>query len=144
MVGLATSRATVPEASSGAGRPTILVVDDEPDIRNAVKGVLEATLGVHVLVASSAAEALDILERAPHVDLIITDFKMPGMNGLEFLRRALADHPKIPAVLITAFERELVDATDAMTLARTVLTKPLNPRPMVQTVQQLLAEAEHA
>lgn len=133
--------ATSQETPRSSARPTILVVDDEPDIRSAVKGILEATLGAHVFVAGSAREALEMLDQMGPVALIISDFKMPGMNGIEFLRRAQEEHPGTPAVLITAFERELMDQTDANRFARTVLTKPLNPRPMVQTVQRLLAEA---
>jgi CheY-like chemotaxis protein len=132
---------SVEDRPAAGHRPTILVVDDEPDILYAVKGLLEATLNAHVLVARSAQQGLDLLEQAGHVDLIITDFKMPGMNGLEFLQHALIDHPGTPAVLITAFERELLDTKAASVLTRTILTKPLNPRPMVQTVQRILAEA---
>lgn len=146
MVGLmllASSQTQAAPSPSRSGSPTILVVDDEPDIRHAVKGILEATLQARVLVAGSGREALDVLNDAGNVELIVTDFRMPGMNGVEFLRQALANHPGIPAVLITAFERELMDATEGTDLARTVLTKPLNPRPMVQTIQRLLAEAQN-
>jgi CheY-like chemotaxis protein len=121
-------------------RPTVLVVDDEPDIGAAVRMVLEGALGVRVVVASSGPQGLSLLESSQPVHLIISDFKMPGMNGLEFLRRALEAHPTTPTMLITAFERELVDQIDE-SLARTVLTKPLDPRPMVKVVQKLLASA---
>ncbi len=143
MAGTLLTTSTAQSGSPPGGSPTILVVDDEADIRHAVKGILEAALRARVLVAGSGREALEVLDRAGHVELIVTDFRMPGMNGVEFLRLALVDHPDTPAVLITAFERELMDSTEGVELARTVLTKPLNPRPMLQTVQRLLAESQN-
>lgn len=143
MLAMLLSQSAGHSGAAPPGSPTILVVDDEPDIRHAVKGILEATLRARVLVAGSGREALDVLNSAGHVELIVTDFRMPGMNGVEFLRQALANHPEIPAILITAFERELMETTEGAELARTVLTKPLDPRPMLQTVQKLLAESRN-
>ncbi|HLE47179.1 MAG TPA: response regulator [Candidatus Thermoplasmatota archaeon] len=128
------------EPGGTAKRPRILVVDDEPDILAAVRTVLEGTIQAHVYVASSGQKALSILA-ANEVDLIVTDYKMPGMNGLEFLRHAKIIAPHTPVVLITAFERELVEELDGADQAEAVLIKPLSPRPLVQTVQKALAGA---
>lgn len=120
-------------------RPQILVVDDEPDILSAVRTVLEGTMSADVFVASSAAKGLQILRERP-INLIMTDFKMPGMNGVEFMQLAREITPDAPIVLITAFERELVDAMEGSDAAQAVLLKPLSPRPLLQTVQKVLAE----
>lgn len=120
----------------------VLVVDDELDIRDAIKDILEHALkNVHVYTAESGDEGLGIL-RNSHIDLIVSDYKMPGMNGLEFLQRARRVAPRVPRILITAFERELADELapneDAL-----VLTKPLDPRPLIRTCEKILArEAE--
>ena len=81
-------------------RPQVLVVDDEPNLRR----VLGAQLGrdgydVHTVADGEAA--LRILQEQ-YVDVVITDLRMPRMDGLELLRRALALEPELPVVIITA------------------------------------------
>ena len=67
---------------------TILLVDDEPDILLSIKVLLERSpMGLEVVTASSGAEGLEVL-RSREVDLVISDFKMPGMDGIEFLMQA--------------------------------------------------------
>jgi len=124
-----------------AGRPsTILVVDDEPDIREAVRGLLERGLkGSRVFVAASGREGLALLEKEP-VDLIVTDYKMPGMNGIEFLAAARRVAPEAPRILITAFERELAEEMGGPIAVEFVFTKPLEPRSLIKTCQKILAE----
>lgn len=123
--------------ASGPNPPTILVVDDEPDIRQAVRLVLEGGLRAKVLDAGSGEAGLAILAKH-QVDLIVTDFKMPGMNGVEFMLEARRLAPKAPMILITAFERELVEALEGSRGAQTILSKPLDPRPLLKTVQRAL------
>src|SRR4029078_10545730 len=110
-------------ATREAGRPqTILVVDADPDIREAVRGILERSIrGTRVLTAASGQEGLGILARET-VDLIVTDYKMPGMNGLEFLDSARLIDPQAPRILITAFEHELMEQSNRDQAAR-VFTK---------------------
>jgi two-component system, NtrC family, response regulator len=81
----------------------ILVVDDETDIRHAVRDTIEAYLEhVSVFTANSGQNALELLKTQP-VDLIITDYRMPGMNGIEFLNEARQMYPTVPAIMITAY-----------------------------------------
>jgi CheY-like chemotaxis protein len=124
-----------------AGRPwTILVVDDEPDIRDAVRSLLERGVkGARVLVAASGDDGLSILKAEP-VDLIVTDYKMPGMNGIEFLAAAREVAPEAPRILITAFERELAEEMGSPLGVEYVFTKPLEPRSLIKTCQRILAE----
>jgi CheY-like chemotaxis protein len=117
----------------------VLVVDDEKDIRDAVQHLLERALPtVRVETAASGEEGLAILRREP-IDLIVTDYKMPGMNGVEFLAQALKIAPKAPRILITAFEQELAIELGRNDEVSIVLTKPLSPRPLVQTCERILA-----
>ena len=79
--------------------------------------------------------------KAEPVDLIVTDYKMPGMNGLEFLAAAKTLAPKVPRVLVTAFP-DLELAIRAVNEARieNFFTKPLEPGKVVEVIQGILTE----
>ncbi|MCA1811798.1 MAG: response regulator, partial [Halobacteriales archaeon] len=81
---------------------TMLAVDDEPDILEGFAMLLEENLRVHVVTATSGAEGLKILEHTP-VDLVISDYRMPGMDGCAFLERAHRLAPGVPLVMVTAY-----------------------------------------
>ena len=80
----------------------ILVVDDEPSIRLLIQTAL-STFGYEVFLASNGAEALDVAKKNP-VDLIITDVKMPIMDGHEFIKilKSSNELSNIPILLLTA------------------------------------------
>jgi response regulator RpfG family c-di-GMP phosphodiesterase len=89
-----------PTADSGtAGPSTVLCVDDEPNILTALKRVLrKADHGV--LLAGGGVQALQVLEQTP-VDLVISDMRMPGMDGAEFLEKVHVRWPHVVRVLLT-------------------------------------------
>ena len=131
------------DADAGAARrrQRVLLVDDEEDIRESLKMLLEAGLeDVDVETAASGAAALAIID-AMGVDLIITDYKMPGMNGLEFLQKANKVAPKTPRILVTAFP-DLDIAIKAINEAgiENFFTKPFEPDQVLAVVQELLRE----
>ena len=90
---------------------TILLVDDEPKMRD-VLGATLADLGYRPLVASSGPEALEILERE-EIDLILSDLRMPKMSGRELLLEVKRRHPNLPVVFITAYS-SVKDAVQAI------------------------------
>jgi CheY-like chemotaxis protein len=120
------------------GPPSILVVDDDSDIVQSVRSLLERGAGASVATAASAAEAFKILEGG-RVDLIVTDFRMPGMDGIEFLSKAARLAPDVPSVLITAFPDDAVWA-HAKGTARvtTAIPKPVDNQVLLDAVQRLL------
>jgi len=81
--------------------PTLLVVDDHPEHRQALAKVFERA-GYRVRIAGDGKEALTILTDRPF-DLIITDLRMPRMDGLELLRSIRAMSPHVAVVVVTAF-----------------------------------------
>ncbi len=130
-------------SAGGAQQKTnhVLVVDDEQDILESLKDLLEASLDdVEVLPASSGQQALNII-RDHRVDLIISDYKMPKMNGLEFLANAQEAAPGVPRILLTAFP-DLGIAVRAIneTGIENFITKPFEPSEAVETVSRILLE----
>jgi response regulator RpfG family c-di-GMP phosphodiesterase len=97
--------ATAPTAAAPqpAPRPsaTLLCVDDEPNILSALRRLFRPH-GYQVHVAGGGAEGLALLERTP-VDLVISDMRMPEMNGAEFLERVRARWPDTVRILLTGF-----------------------------------------
>jgi CheY-like chemotaxis protein len=86
-------------------KPTLLLVDDEPRILSALRRSLRRE-GYEILTAESGAEALALL--AGHaVDLIVSDHKMPGHNGLEFLDEVARRHPEVPRIVLTGWPEDI-------------------------------------
>jgi two-component system, NtrC family, response regulator AtoC len=105
-------------------KPNLMVVDDLDSARQMVKRVLGRSYAVYDF--GSVAEALPALDRAPF-DAIVTDLRMPGIDGIEGLRRFKAKTPEIPVILVTAFAT-VETAVEAMKAgAFDYLKKPFEP-----------------
>lgn len=105
-------------------QPSIVVVDDEINIRGALVTLLEKR-GHAVRAAGTGEEALALLEAAP-ADLVLSDLRMPGMGGMEFLRRLKNSWPDTEVVVMTAFG-SIDTAVEAMRMgAYDYLTKPID------------------
>jgi CheY-like chemotaxis protein len=81
---------------------TILVVDDEPENRRIYSEIL-SDLGYRVIDEPDGASALSDIRRGEKIDLVITDYKMPGMNGLEMVATLRNILPSIPVLMLTAY-----------------------------------------
>ncbi len=120
-----------------AGR--VLVVDDEAHILHVLSLKLRNT-GYEVTTAVDGEEGYELATQE-QPDLIITDFQMPYMTGLE-LCRALASHPPtshIPVLMLTARGYALDDDDLAIGNIKGILSKPFSPRAVLQQVEDLLA-----
>jgi DNA-binding NtrC family response regulator len=105
-------------------RKRILVVDDDESLRRVMQVQLQQS-GYDAAAAASGAEALERLATVP-VDLVLTDLKMPGMSGLDLLKRIRAEYPEVIVVLITAYGA-VETAVEAMRSgAYDYVTKPVN------------------
>jgi DNA-binding NtrC family response regulator len=120
-----------------AEKPTILVVEDEPKMRR----LLELQLGDEGFDARTAADAesgLQLLNREKF-DLIVTDFKLPGMNGLEFLQAAKRANADVPVVVMTA-HGTIESAVEAMKNgASDYVLKPFSLAELVLVIRKELA-----
>ncbi|MBW2129257.1 MAG: FAD-dependent oxidoreductase [Deltaproteobacteria bacterium] len=118
----------------------ILVVDDERVVRDSLKEWLEDE-GFQVHVAASGAETLEKLSRETF-HLMLLDIKMPGMDGVEVLRRSMELNPDLPVVMMTAYAT-VETAVEAMKIgALDYLMKPFDPDTLVPLVLQLHQKIE--
>ena len=78
----------------------ILVVDDETNMRKVLRALLERD-GYEVQLAENGLEALEILQNH-HVDIVVTDLRMPGLDGMSLLRRVIEEYQGVPVIMITA------------------------------------------
>ena len=105
-------------------RSKILVIDDDESLRRVTQVQLEQA-GYTVIVAADGREGLDLLRRSPY-DLVITDYKMPGLSGLDVLKKVRAEYPETLVVIITAFGT-VENAVGAMKIgAYDYITKPVD------------------
>ncbi len=116
----------------------ILVVDDVRLVLTSLRRLLERA-GFHVEAAESGADALALLERVP-VDVVVSDFMMPGMNGIELLREVAAKWPNVRRAMLTAqAEKDLVDRSLADGLLHAAFGKPWNNQELVDALKALAA-----
>jgi len=128
-----------PELAPGEGH--ILFVEDDEDQYEAIPRVLE-TLGYSVTPARNAAEALEIVDGDPDCfDLVITDFDMPGLNGLELARELGRRLPGVPVVMVTGRERAVDHAGVLDNISRIVL-KPYDRNTIAQAIGEVLLDHE--
>ncbi|MCK4573063.1 MAG: response regulator [candidate division Zixibacteria bacterium] len=101
---------------------SVLVVDDEEMMRNLLEKILKRE-GYQVVAAGDGIEALDLLRRQ-QISLVISDMKMPRMNGLQLLKRIKADYPEVGVIIMTAYG-DTYTIKDALLLgADEYITKP--------------------
>jgi len=96
---------------------SVLLIDDEELVRMATAEMIR-DLGHSVVEASGGAEAMARLEHGLSVDLVVTDYKMPGIDGGELSRRIRRTHPEIPVLLITGYAGPTDDIVDLPRLAK--------------------------
>ena len=123
-------------AAAAAGRPRVLVVDDEATIRDLLSKTL-ALAEYDVDLAPDGRAALDRLRMIPY-DLLITDLKMPGVDGLTVIREARRLKADLPVIIITGFSNE-ASAIEAVNLGVSgYLTKPFRvPRVLAAAAKAL-------
>jgi DNA-binding NtrC family response regulator len=115
----------------------ILAVDDELDMLALLKMIIEGYSDHQVTATNNPIEAVDLLEKSPF-DLILTDLKMPGMDGLELLGRAKEHDPDALVMVITAYG-SLESAEEAMAKgAFDYITKPFRKEQILLAIDKAM------
>jgi DNA-binding response OmpR family regulator len=134
-------RTNAESARSPASAGTVLVVDDEPKIRETVRAYLDRE-GYHVLVAGTGEAALDLIRRlAP--DLVVLDLGLPDLPGEEVVRLARRSSD-VPVVMLTARASEGDRVAGLRLGADDYVTKPFSPRELVARVEAVLRRTRGA
>jgi DNA-binding NtrC family response regulator len=119
----------------------LLLVDDEPNILSSLRRLF-MRLGYQLLTAENGQIALELIN-SNHVDLVLSDYLMPVMNGGELLKRIHADHPLIALIMLTGTTMIL---DDSVNLKKEhifkVVSKPWDNDELVETVQNALKKAQ--
>src|SRR5207237_9222811 len=119
---------------NGAKAPRILIVDDDPGQRSLLDSFLRSQ-GFDTVPVTSGERALETL-RTGQFSMMISDVRMPGMSGLETLRRARQEHSVLPVLLVTAYA-DIREAVGAMRDgALNYLAKPIDLDELLTTVHQ--------
>jgi len=121
---------------------TILVVDDDDDVREYLAAVLEQS-GFHVVPAEDGEAALRLVDEVARVDLLLTDICMPKLDGLELARRLGAARPALRILFVSGYPGAGADNLDQSRL----IQKPVRATDLVRRVRRALrtrrAAVEH-
>lgn len=115
----------------------VIVVDDVADVLVNV-GAFLVNAGFAVRKAANGDEALQIIAGEPSIDILVTDFAMPGLNGAELIRQATELRPSLKAVVITGYPN--ADGLGDAPVGTTVLTKPFRRDALVAAVRSLFRD----
>ncbi|MFC2151618.1 response regulator [Bacteroidota bacterium] len=115
----------------------LLYVDDEE--LNLTVFKLSFRSKFNILTAESGAEGLKVLDENPQIKVVISDMKMPGMNGIEFIKLAKKDYPNVCFYILTAFEitEEIKNALKEG-LINKYFRKPFNMKDIETSVKEIL------
>ena len=118
----------------------ILVVDDELIVRDSLKELLEDE-GFSVSMAASGAEAVEMISKEPF-QLMLADIKMPGMDGVELLKRSVEIIPDLPVIMMTAYATVETAIEALKTGALDYLIKPFDPETLIPMVSRIYEDLE--
>jgi CheY-like chemotaxis protein len=128
--------ATNPGSEAGDNRATVLLVDDNSDVRE-ITAILLNDLGYTVIEAESGPAVLAQLESGTTADLLIVDFAMPGMSGLEMVTKARVKWPGLKAIFVTGYA-DAPHISDLL-LGEAVIKKPYSVTDLETAINQALA-----
>jgi len=125
-------------AAAQRGHETILVVEDDEDVLEVALAALRGA-GYHVLTATSGQQALDLLDRHPTIQLLMTDIVMPGgMDGAQLAREARKRLPHLRVLYCSGYAQEALSRTGRLAGGSEFMAKPYGLDALTKRVRQLL------
>ena len=117
----------------------VFLIEDNPDTRDAMKLFLES-LGARVIVATTGAEAMTLLDTPDrHIDLLIVDYRLPGQNGIEVIRKIQrVSGRRIPAIIVTG-DTSAEAVLELESSGHQVLYKPVDSVELEQAISQAVS-----
>ncbi|AFJ58742.1 MAG: hypothetical protein A2W79_08270 [Pseudomonadales bacterium RIFCSPLOWO2_12_60_38] len=117
----------------------VLIVEDDESIMF-VLGEYLAGLGYRVLKAIDGEQAFEILATKPHLDLMVTDYRLPGgISGVQIAEPALKLRPELKVIFISGYPQEILDCNSPITRNAPILAKPFDLDTLQEHIQRLLA-----
>ncbi len=131
-------RVAVASGPAPSGSETILLVEDEPEVRALVQKFL-LMHGYKVLPASSAEDAIELSGRYDgHIDLLLTDVVMPGETGRDLARRLLVARPRMRVLYMSGYTDDSVFLQGGLSRGEAYLQKPFTPEALAKKVREVL------
>ena len=129
------SETPVPET-----RPTVLVVDDEEDLRDIMRRMLERR-GFVILTAGDSQQAIAVLREHPgEIDILVTDLGLPGVSGGELSRTATALRPGMHVVYISGLPKDIAVADGKIDEGALLVKKPFTTDLLIEALRAVLTE----
>jgi CheY-like chemotaxis protein len=117
----------------------VLVVEDEPVILMVLTDYLSGQ-GYRVLQAENGEQAFEILATKPHLDMLITDYRLPGgISGVQIAEPAVKLRPDLKVIFISGYAKEIRETGSPITLKAPILEKPFDLDVLQDIMQDLLS-----
>ncbi|KPY45728.1 Response regulator [Pseudomonas viridiflava] len=117
----------------------VLIVEDEPLILMLLADYLSG-VGYRVLQAENGEQAFEILATKPHLDLMITDYRLPGgISGVQIAEPAVKLRPELKVIFISGYPAEIIDSGSPIAAKAPILAKPFTMETLQSQIQDLLA-----
>jgi DNA-binding response OmpR family regulator len=128
------------EVSPPSERPTVLVVDDEEDLRDIMRRMLDRR-GFHALVAGDSEQAITACrEHDGDIDVLVTDLGLPGVSGGDLSRTATALRPSMRVVYISGLPKDIAVTKGLIDADALLVKKPFTSEMLVTALHTVLAE----
>ena len=138
--GVQAEPAPVPEPGGGRGE-TVLIVEDEPAMREVTRRILSRS-GYHVIVAASGHEAIEIAaSHTGDIDVLLTDVVMPRMLGKEAAERIRALRPGVKVLFMSGYALGVLDSQGVVEAGVNLIQKPFSEAQLLVTLRQIIASA---